>query len=252
MKASNHPLPTPAPTTRIAMHCTPVFAALLLAAYPATAADPEPEAKTKPAADTKPTANPKPAAETKPAAKPAAEAKPAATTTERHGQVKFSSAKDQIVGDIVIRHDAKKFHAEITKAPGVPLLKLSAKFGIDPRMKEDKEPRLLSVRASGPLAHGSWTWRPNDLSKKKSATEKLKDPSRAWAALPEVFMWGEAQAKGEAFRVCLPDIVMHARAGDGHVKRFDYARHENPTGEVLPLKDLKKQPALETVTCHLD
>jgi hypothetical protein len=251
MKASNHPLPTTAPTTSIAMHCASVFAALLLAAYPATAADPKPAATTKPAADTKPTADPKPAAETKPAAKPAAKAKPDANMHERHGQVKFSSAKEQIVGDIVIRHDGEKFRAEITKAPGVPLLKLTAKFGTDPKLKEDTERRMLSVRASGPLAHGFWTWRPNDLSKKKSG-DKLKDPSRAWAALPEVFMWGEAQAKGEGFRVCLPDIVMHARGGDSEVKRFDYARHENPTGETLPLKDLRKQPVLETVICHLD
>ncbi len=172
-----------------------------------------------------------------------------ASGTERHGQVKFSGGGEQIVGDIAIRHDGKYFYADITKGPGVTLLKLSARFGPDPTIKDENH--LRYVRATGPLAHGGWTWRPNDLAK-KSATDKLKDASRAWAALPEVFMWGEAQAKGEPFRVCLPDIVMHARVNDGEVKRFDYTRHENPTGEPLPLRDLKKLRASETVVCHLD
>jgi hypothetical protein len=65
-------------------------------------------------------------------------------------------------------------------------------------------------------------------------------------------MWGEAKGKGEAFRVTLPDIVMHARAASGEVQRFDYNRHENPTGEPLALRDLRKQPVLESVICHLD
>ena len=173
-----------------------------------------------------------------------------AAGTERHGQVQFSSATDKIVGEIAIRHDGKHFYADITKGPGVPLLKLSARFGPDPAMKDENHLRYVS--ATGPFAHGGWTWRPNDLGK-KNATDKLKDSSRAWAALPEVFMWGEAQAKKEAFRVCLPDIVMHARVGgDGQVKRFDYTRHENPTGVTLPLRDLKKLPKTESVIVHLD
>jgi hypothetical protein len=90
------------------------------------------------------------------------------------------------------------------------------------------------------------------MSKKSFSTAKLKDHSRAWGAFPEVFMWGEAEAKGEAFQVFLPDVVMHARAGENGVKRFDYKRHENPTGEALPMNDLRKQPAIETVVCHLD
>ena len=181
----------------------------------------------------------------------ATQPKHATTMTERHGQVQFSGGNDHIVGEIAIQHDGKYFRAEITKGPGVPLLKLYARFGLDPKMKESGENHLRVVTATGPLAHSGWTWRPNDLAK-KSASDKLKDPSRAWAALPEVFMWGEAQAKGEPFRVCLPDIVMHARVGDGQVKRFDYTRHENPTGEPLPMRDLKKQHTSETVICHLD
>ncbi len=179
----------------------------------------------------------------------ATKSKPSAGTTERHGQVQFSSATDQIVGEIAIQHDGENFRAEITKGPGVPLLKLHARFAPDPKTKDENHLRYVS--ATGPLAHGGWTWRPNDLGK-KNANDKLKESSRAWGALPEVFMWGEAQAKNEAFRVCLPDIVMHARVSDGQVKRFDYTRHENPTGEALPLRDLKKLPTSETIICHLD
>ena len=177
--------------------------------------------------------------------------KHSANIVERHGQVRFSGGGQEIVGDIAVKHDEEHFRAEITKGPGVPLLKLYARFGLDPKMKESGESHLRFVSASGPLAPGLWTWRPNELSKSK-ASEKLKEPSRAWVALPEVFMWGEAQAKGQPFRVCLPDVVMHARVLDGQVKRFDYTRHANPTGQPLPLRDLKKQPQTETVICHLD
>ncbi len=178
--------------------------------------------------------------------------KPSASATQRNGQVKFTSASEKIVGEIVIRHDAENFLAEITKGPGVPLLTISAKFGTDPKSKALTEKHMLIARATGPLAHGGWTWKPKDLTKKNFKPAKLKDPSRAWGAFPEVFMWGEGQAKGESFRVCLPDIVMHARAGDGEVQRFDYTRHENPSGEPQAMKDLRKLPALETVICHLD
>ena len=177
---------------------------------------------------------------------------PAENTVERHGQVKFSSGKEQIVGEIVIRQDGDNFHAEITKGPGVPLLTLSARFGTGPESQGLTEKHMLFARATGPLSHGGWTWRPRDLTKKTFKPDKLKEPSRAWGALPEVFMWGNAQAKHEGFRVCLPDIVMHARTGSGEVQRFDYIRHQNPTGEALPMRDLKRQPALETVICHLD
>jgi len=171
---------------------------------------------------------------------------------ERHGQVKFSSPGEQIVGEIVIRHDGEHFHAEITKGPGVPLLTISAKFGADLNSKVLAEKHMISAHASGPLSHGGWTWRPKNLTKKNFSTAKLGEHSRAWGALPEVFMWGESEAKGESFRVCLPDIVMHAHTGDGEVKRFDYTRRENPSGEAQPMKTLRKLPVLETVICHLD
>ena len=178
-----------------------------------------------------------------------------ANMTERHGQVKFSGSGEQIVGDIAVQHDGKHFRAEITKGPGVPLLKLYARFGPDPKMKESGENHLRVVTATGPLAHGGWTWRPRYLAK-PTASDRLKDPSHAWAALPEVFMWGEAEAKGESFRVCLPDVVMHARTQDGKVERFDYQRLENPNKVAsiadIPPKERKKLHVLETVICHLD
>ena len=178
--------------------------------------------------------------------------KPSASAIQRNGQVKFTSANENIVGEIVIRHDGENFLAEITKGPGVPLLTISAKFGADPKSTQFTDKHMIIARATGPLAHGGWTWKPKNLTKKNFSTEKLKEPSRAWGAFPEVFMWGDAKAKGESFRVCLPDVVMHARTGDGEVRRFDYVRHENPTGEALAMRDLRKLPKLETVICHLD
>lgn len=177
---------------------------------------------------------------------------PSAQATQRNGQVKFASTNEKIVGDIVIRYDERNFLAEITKGPGVPLLTLSAEFGSDPRVEELKERHMLVVRATGPLSHGGWTWKPKSLTKKSYSSKKLQEPSKAWAALPEVFMWGDSIAKGTSFRVCLPDIVMHARTGRGEVRRFDYNRHENATEGPLTLKDLKRQPVLEGVICHLD
>ena len=172
--------------------------------------------------------------------------------TERHGQVQFSSAKEQIVGEIAIRHDKDHFRAEITKGPGVPLLTITAKFEIDPTTKENPERQMVSSHVSGPLARGGVTYRPRDVAKKTATAASLSNPNYAWAALPEVFMWGEGDATGEKVHVTLPDLAIHARTADGHVKFFDYSRHQNPTDQPLPLRDLKKQPALEKVICHLD
>ena len=173
--------------------------------------------------------------------------------TERHGQVKFSSAKEQIVGEIAIRHTDDHFRAEITKGPGVPLLTIAAKFST----KTDKEGKTVrqmdSAHLHGALAHGGFTWRPKNLARKNFPSEKLTDPNLVWATLPEVFMWGEAEAAGKLSVVTLPDVVMHSRANNGHVKNFDYARHANPTaGEPADLRTLRKQPTLENVICHLD
>lgn len=181
---------------------------------------------------------------------------PTASWTQRSGQVKFSSANTNVVGDIVIRHDADNFLAEITKAPGVSLLTISAKFGAG-SSKIMAERHTLKVKVSGPLSGGTWVWKPESLAKGKGSDyAELKDSAKVWAALPEVFAWAQAQAKGEEFRVCFPNIVMHSRTGDGEVQRFDYKRLDNPSdvaslGELAP-KDRKKLPALETVICHLD
>lgn len=182
--------------------------------------------------------------------------KPTASWTQRNGQVKFSSAGTNVVGDIVIRHDADNFLAEISKGPGVVLLTISAKYG-NGGSKVLAERHAEVIKATGPLSKGGWIWRPASLAKgKESAYAKLKDSSRAWAALPEVFQWGQAQAKGEEFRVCFPDVTMHSKTRDGELERFDYRRLENTNkvaslGELTP-KDLKKLPVLETVIVHLD
>lgn len=185
--------------------------------------------------------------------------KPASAMIERHGQVQFSSASDKIVGEIAIKYDEKHFHAEITKGPGVPLLTISSKF----TSAGGEVRQLASAHLSGPLVRGSWTWREKDLHRKiPFVTHKLKDPSHAWAALPEVFMWGEDRAKKNAkdgrdgFIAHMPDIVMHARVGNGEVKHFDYSRLNNPKEDLwisdIPPKERKKLPVLETVICHLD
>ena len=181
--------------------------------------------------------------------------KPTASWTQRSGQVKFSSASNNVVGDIVIRHDADNFLAEITKGPGVRLLTLSAQFGTG-KSKVLTERHALIVRATGPLARGGWTWNPESLAKRGTDDPKLADSSRVWAALPEVFAWAEAKAKGGEFRVCFPNIVIHARSPEGEVGRFDYQRVEIPStgaslADIMP-KDRKKLRVIESVVCNLD
>jgi hypothetical protein len=174
--------------------------------------------------------------------------------TERHGQVQFSSGKENIVGEIAIRHDRDNFHAEITKGPGVPLLTISAKFGVDAKSKQNTERQMISSRVRGPLVRGGLTYSPRDFAKKGTASDKLANPNYAWAALPEVFMWGEGEATGEAVRVTLPNLATHSRTRNGHVGYFDYSRHQNssPVDAPLDRKTLMKLPLLEKVVCKLD
>ena len=179
--------------------------------------------------------------------------KPAASWKQRSGQVQFSSGDVKIVGDIVIRHDGENFLAEISKGPGLPMLTLSAKFGADPKLKTLPEKHMLSMQATGPLAKGGWTWTPESMTNERTLfTPNMKDSSRAWAALPEVFAWAEARGKGEQFRVCFPDITMGGDTGKDGVRWFNYQRHENPTGNPLVLAELKKLPTTATIVCHLE
>jgi hypothetical protein len=155
----------------------------------------------------------------------------AKNATERHGQVKFSSSDgEDIVGEIAIVHNADYFRAEITKGPGVPLLSISAKFGTENfsnskvAVPETPSRHMLVVHASGPLAHGGFTWRPERNTEKNYSPKKLKAHYRAWSALPEVFMWGEAKSKGETYQVCLPDLIMHYGVSKGDLASFRYVR----------------------------
>lgn len=171
---------------------------------------------------------------------------PSASWTERSGQVKFSSADASVVGEIVIRHDADNFVAEISKGAGLPLLKLSASFGTGAGGSRE----MLAVRATGPLARGGWTLKPESVSDGMNPNTKIH--SRPWAALPEVFQWGEAVAKGGKFEVRLPDITMRAKTAHGRVQGFEYQIRDNPGREVLDSRELAKRAALESVVCILD
>lgn len=184
---------------------------------------------------------------------------PGASWTQRNGQVKFTSAGTNVVGDIVIRHDADNFLAEVTKGPGVPLLTISARFATG-NARTLKERHMTVVKATGPLANGGWTWRPDSETKKnKPDYSKLSDPSKAWGALPEVFEWAQARAKGGDFRVLFPDVIMHSHSSGDFVERFDYRRVEfvPPPGNTeatiadVPPKDRKKLRVRETVSCRL-
>ncbi|MEQ1852984.1 MAG: hypothetical protein ABMA01_15510 [Chthoniobacteraceae bacterium] len=171
---------------------------------------------------------------------------PSPSWTERTGQVKLSSADASIVGDIVIRHDADNFVAEISKGPGLPLLKLSASFGTGAGGSRE----MLAVRATGPLARGGWTLKPESVGDGMNPNAKIH--SRPWAALPEVFQWGEAVAKGGKFEVRLPDITMRAKTAHGRVQGFEYQIRDNPSRLVLDDGELAKRAALESVVCILD
>ena len=150
--------------------------------------------------------------------------------TQRNGQVKFTSPGEDIIGEIAIRYDADHFLAEITKGPGVPLLSISAKFGTvkfsreTPASSQTPTKHMLVVHATGPLAHGGFTWRPELNTEQNYSQKKLKAHYRAWSALPEVFMWGEAKAKGETYQVCLPDLIMDFRTRNGEIAGFRYVR----------------------------
>jgi hypothetical protein len=155
----------------------------------------------------------------------------AKNASERHGQVKFSTNDgEDIVGEIAIVHSAEHFRAEITKGPGVPLLGISAKFGNKPfsngsgTAATPAEKHMLVVQATGPLAHGGFTWRPGKATIKNYSPNKLKAHYRAWSGLPEVFMWGNAKAKGETYQVCLPDVIMRFGVQDGDLASFQYVR----------------------------
>lgn len=120
---------------------------------------------------------------------------PQAAWAQSTGQMKASGGKTEIVGEITIRSDAGNFLAEVSKGPGLPLLKIYA---------AGEHPNEVIVR--GALARGGWKGHP------------LKAPEalQAWAVLPEVFHWARAQAKRDgAFAFSIADVKRAGRrAGD--------------------------------------
>jgi hypothetical protein len=172
--------------------------------------------------------------------------KPAPEWCQRTGQVRISGTELNLVADIVIRHDANHFLAEITKGPGVYLVKLSAEFATPAASPG----RMLAVRATGPLARSGWTIKPRTVTGATNPNPKIR--SRPWAALPEVFQWGEMLAKGGRFDAVLPDVSKRAEIDNRGVLRFEYHVHENPTRRVPAPQELAKLPVAESVVCILE
>jgi hypothetical protein len=101
---------------------------------------------------------------------------PQASWAQATGQIQSSGGKVPIVGEIVIRHDRENFLAEVTKGPGLPLLRIYGKGAHGEQ-----------VTARGALARGSWSGSP----------EKAPAALKTWAALPAVFQWANAKASGD-------------------------------------------------------
>lgn len=92
------------------------------------------------------------------------------------GQIQSTGGTVPIVGEIVIRHDRENFLAEVTKGPGLPLLKI---YG--------KGQHGEQVTARGALARGSWSGSPTSAPK----------PLKAWSVLPGVFQFAQGKARGD-------------------------------------------------------
>lgn len=120
------------------------------------------------------------------------------------GQIQASGGSVALVGDIAIRYDQENFLAEITKGPGLPLLRLYAKGAHGEQ-----------IVASGALGRGSWS------GPAASAPAALQ----AWAALPEVFHWAQAQARGDqSYRINLQGVTTGGRRAGGTVTYLEYQR----------------------------
>lgn len=130
------------------------------------------------------------------------------------GQIQSSGGTTDVVGEITIRADTENFLAEVTKGPGLPLLRIYAKGA---------HPREVIIR--GALARGGWKGDP------ANAPEALQ----GWALLPEVFHWAHAGAKGDGnFVFSKADVNRGARRKGNVIVYFDYKRGG------------------EKIVCHLD
>lgn len=120
------------------------------------------------------------------------------------GQVQSTGGKTPIVGDIVIRYDDENFLAEISKGPGLPLLKL---YAIGRNAEQ--------VTARGALARGSWSGMPAE------APEALQ----AWVALPEVFHWARMRAAGDkSYSIRLQGVTTGGRRAGDELTYMEFER----------------------------
>jgi hypothetical protein len=128
---------------------------------------------------------------------------PQASWSQATGQIQTSGGAVPIVGEIAVRYDAENFLAEITKGPGLPLLKI---YG--------KGPHAEQVTVQGALARGGWSGSPAD------APVALQ----AWVALPEVFHWARAQLDRMPYSIELQGVKTGAHRAGKDLTLLEYTR----------------------------
>jgi hypothetical protein len=128
---------------------------------------------------------------------------PQASWSQATGQIQTTGGAVPIVGEIAVRYDADNFLAEITKGPGLPLLKIYGKGA---------HSELVTVR--GALARGSWSGSP------ATAPAALQ----AWVALPEAFHWARAKADGQPYSIELPGVITGAHRVGKDLTYLEYTR----------------------------
>lgn len=120
------------------------------------------------------------------------------------GQIQPSGGAKGAVGEITIRADADHFLAEVTKGPGLRLLRVYA---------SGAHPEKVLVR--GALLRRGWRGKPAD------APAGLQ----AWAVLPEAFHWAQSRAGGDkTFLFSVADVERGGRTEGGKLVYLDIER----------------------------
>ena len=119
------------------------------------------------------------------------------------GQIQTTGGRIAIVAEIAVRHDAANFLAEISKGPGAPLMRIYAKGA---------HGEQVTVRGD----RGSWSGSPSRAPK----------ALQAFAALPEVFQWAQAQRRGDtAYALSLSDVQAAPQRSVGGYTVLEYQRN---------------------------
>ena len=138
--------------------------------------------------------------------------KPEKSWAQHTGQIQTIGGTMGIVGEISIRSDANNFLAEISKGPGVRLLTIYA---------HGAHGEEILVR--GPLAGSAY----------QGSAANAHGRLQSWAALPDVFHWAAAHARGDwKFTTRLPGIESIARSKAGRMESFEFTRG----GETITCK----------------